>query len=143
MFFFNVKDKNIFPRLHIIRLSKTYRNASVLCQSECACLHKTVNMVVFFVKNNENTYPKGRALMQMYRVVPKTKRGNWRCRSVCQFVKYRRVNAPYKEAAIKTTFTVSKTVYILTSSSVLLDKKYNMFEAFGMLYLSSKRDLSV
>ena len=37
----------------------TYRNASVFCQSECACLHKTVNMVVFFVKSNENTYPKG------------------------------------------------------------------------------------
>ena len=37
----------------------TYRNATVLCQSECACLHKTVNMVVFFVKSNENTYPKG------------------------------------------------------------------------------------
>ena len=32
----------------------TYRNASVVCQSECACLHKTVNMVVFFVKSNEN-----------------------------------------------------------------------------------------
>ena len=47
----------------------TYKNASVLCQSECACLHKTVNMV-FFVKSNENTYPKGRALMQMYRVFP-------------------------------------------------------------------------
>ena len=31
-------------------------NASVLCQSECTCLHKTVNMVVFFVKSNENTY---------------------------------------------------------------------------------------
>jgi len=27
-------------------------------------------MVVFFVKSNENTYPKGRALMQMYKVVP-------------------------------------------------------------------------
>ena len=27
----------------------------------------------FFFKNNENTYPKGRSLMQMYRVVPKTK----------------------------------------------------------------------
>ena len=41
----------------------TDRNASVLCQSECPCLHKTVNMVVFFVKHNENTYQKGRALM--------------------------------------------------------------------------------
>ena len=28
-----------------------YRNASVLCQSECACLHKTVNMAVLFVSN--------------------------------------------------------------------------------------------
>jgi len=33
-------------------------------------------MVVFFVNSNENTYPKGRALMQMYRVVPITKREN-------------------------------------------------------------------
>ena len=30
----------------------------------------------FLFKNNENTYPKGRALMQMYKVVPQTKRGN-------------------------------------------------------------------
>jgi len=33
-------------------------------------------MVVFFVEMIENTYPKGRALMQMYRVVPVTKIGN-------------------------------------------------------------------
>ena len=33
----------------------TYRNTSVICQSKYACLHKTVNMVVFFVKSNENT----------------------------------------------------------------------------------------
>ena len=57
----------------ILDFPVTYRNASVLCLSECACLHKTVNMVVFFVKSNENTYPKGRSLMQMYRVVPLTK----------------------------------------------------------------------
>ena len=31
----------------------TYRNASVLCQLEYACLHKTVNTVVFLVKSNE------------------------------------------------------------------------------------------
>jgi len=68
---FNVKDNNIFRCLHNIRLSFNMR-----CQSECACLHKTINMVVFFVKSNENTYPKGRALMQMFRVVPITKRGN-------------------------------------------------------------------
>jgi len=33
-------------------------------------------MVVCFVKRNENTHPKGRALMQMNRVVPITKRVN-------------------------------------------------------------------
>jgi len=60
----------------ILDFPVTYINASVLCQSEWACLNKTVNMVVFFVKCNENTYPKGRAFMQMYRVVPLTKRGN-------------------------------------------------------------------
>ena len=44
--------------------------------TECACLHKTVHMVVFVVKSDENTYSKGRAFMQTYRVVPITKRGN-------------------------------------------------------------------
>jgi len=34
-------------------------------------------MVVSFVKSNENTYPKGRALMQLNRVVPIRNRGNW------------------------------------------------------------------
>ena len=63
VFSFNVKDTNIVPCLHNIRLS--YNNAAVLCQSECACLHKTVNMVVFFVKSNENNHRKGKALMQM------------------------------------------------------------------------------
>jgi len=33
-------------------------------------------MSVFVVNSNENTYPKGRALMQMYLVVPLSKRGN-------------------------------------------------------------------
>jgi len=28
-----------------------------MIQSECPYLHKTVNMVVFFVKSNENNYP--------------------------------------------------------------------------------------
>ena len=49
----------------------------MLCQLECACLHKTINVVVFFVKRNENdTYPKGRPLIQMYRVVPITERAH-------------------------------------------------------------------
>jgi len=54
----------------------TYHESSVLCQSECACLHRILNIVIFIVKSIENTYPKGRALMQLYRVVPITKRGN-------------------------------------------------------------------
>ena len=47
----------------------TYKNGSVLCQSKCACLHRTVNIVVVFTPKNGNIYPKGRALMQMYGVV--------------------------------------------------------------------------
>ena len=43
----------------ILEFPITFRNTSVLCQSECACLHKTLNMVVFCVKSNENIYPKG------------------------------------------------------------------------------------
>jgi len=38
--------------IHVLDFPITYRNASVLCQSECACLHKTVNMVIFYVKSN-------------------------------------------------------------------------------------------
>ena len=34
-------------------------------------------MVVFYVKINENTYLKGRAIMQMYRVVPQKKIGKY------------------------------------------------------------------
>jgi len=59
----------------ILDFAIKYRNASVLCQSEYGCLHKTVNVVVFFVKSYENIYPSGRALMHMYRVVPITKIG--------------------------------------------------------------------
>ena len=55
--------------LHNIRLSYNIQQ----CYSECACLHKTVNMAV---KSYENTYPKGKALFKMYRVVPQTKREN-------------------------------------------------------------------
>ena len=51
----------------ILDVPITYINDSVLCQSEYACLYEI----------NENIYPKGWALMQIYRVVPITKRGNW------------------------------------------------------------------
>ena len=75
VFSFNVKRTNISPCLHYIRLSYNIKKCfSAL--SECTCLHKTVNMVIFFIKSNENIYPKGRALVQMYRVVPITKREN-------------------------------------------------------------------
>ena len=78
VFSVNVKDTYIiYVHVYIILdFPITYRNTSVLCQSECACLHKTVNLIVFLVKSNETTYPKGKAFMQMYRVVPIKKRGN-------------------------------------------------------------------
>jgi len=69
------RTKIYFHVYIILDFPFTYRNASVLCQSECTYLHKTVNIVVFFIKSNEYTYPKRRSLMQMYRVVPITKRG--------------------------------------------------------------------
>ena len=37
----------------------TYTNASVLCHSECTCLHRTVNMVVFFSKMMKIPTQKG------------------------------------------------------------------------------------
>ena len=65
----------LFTHVYIILdFPITYRNTSVLCKSECSCPHRTVNMAVLFVKRNETTYQKGRALMQLYRVVPQMKR---------------------------------------------------------------------
>jgi len=62
-----------------LKIPITYNYGSVLCQSEYACLHPTANMVhvVSFFKNNENTYPKGRALIQMCRVILQTKSWNF------------------------------------------------------------------
>ena len=49
----------IYLRVYIILdFPITYRNISVLCQSECACLHKTVNMAVSFVIGNKKYQPK-------------------------------------------------------------------------------------
>ena len=42
----------------ILDFPVTYRNDSVVCQSECTCLHKTVNMVVFFTKKITKYLPK-------------------------------------------------------------------------------------
>ena len=41
----------------ILDFPVTYRNDSVVCQSECTCLHKTVN-VVFFTKKIRKYLPK-------------------------------------------------------------------------------------
>jgi len=43
----------------IIDFPITYRYASVFCQSECAFLHNTVNMVVFFVISMKIPTQKG------------------------------------------------------------------------------------
>jgi len=49
VFSFNVKENNICPCLHNIRFSYNVQNGFSACQSEWPCVHKTVNMVVFFV----------------------------------------------------------------------------------------------
>ena len=47
----NVKDNYIFPCLHTIRLFYYIKKMlQYFCQSDCACLHQTVNMVVFLAK---------------------------------------------------------------------------------------------
>ena len=53
VFSLNVLSMIYFHIYILLDFPITYRNDSVLCQTECACLHKTVNMVVFFVKSNE------------------------------------------------------------------------------------------
>jgi len=60
----------------ILNFPITYRNAAVLWQSDCACLHQTLNLAVFFVKVMKIPTQKGTTLLQMYRVVPQTKIGN-------------------------------------------------------------------
>ena len=76
MFSLNVKDNNIFP-CYYIRLSyNIYKCFNALpirrCMSTSNSKHGN-----FLFKNNEITYQKGRALMQMYSVVPQTIRGNY------------------------------------------------------------------
>ena len=51
-------------------------NASVSWQPKWASLHQTVNMVISFLKIMKIPNPKGRELIQMYRVVPQTKTTN-------------------------------------------------------------------
>jgi len=53
----------------------------------------------FFIKlylpNTPNTYPKGRALIQMYRVVPQTKRGNCWLQRTCWYKKTKSCKAKH------------------------------------------------
>ena len=54
----------------------TYINPSVLCQSECACLHKTVNMVAFFLKMMKIPTQKGEHPCKCTELSLKRKDGN-------------------------------------------------------------------
>ena len=45
VFSFKVKDNNIVQCLQILDIPITYRNASVLCQSDSAGLHEAVNII--------------------------------------------------------------------------------------------------
>ena len=78
--------------------------------------HGTCN---FLFKNIENTYPKGRALMQMYRVVPQMKRRN-----------FYHVNALYKMLVLRTASTICDE-YFLHYRFIVMQSgyffKYNIF----------------
>ena len=118
----------IYFRVYIILdFPITYRNASVLCQSECACLHKTVIMVVFFVKSNENTFPKGRALMQMYRVVPQTKRGNYMYMTITKKNKKRKQS----ETRLSFFITFKATGSILQINYIITQHDKKVFSILG------------
>ena len=58
--------------------------------------HVYIKEYVFFVKSNEKTYPKGRALMQMYRVVPIMKRGK-----LCVFQVTKKFGVPGLKASME------------------------------------------
>ena len=118
----------IYFRVYIILdFPITYRNASVLCQLECACLHKTVIMVVFFVKSNENTFPKGRALMQMYRVVPQTKRGNYMYMAITKKNKKRKQS----ETRLSFFITFKATGSILQINYIITQHDKKVFSILG------------
>ena len=48
---------------------------SVLCQSDCACPHKTVNMVVFFFKYDVKYLPKRESKLANVQSCPSNEKG--------------------------------------------------------------------
>ena len=79
MFSLNVKDHNICLCLHNIRLAyNIYKCFSALSIRMCMSTSNSQHDKFSFDKTNEKYLPKkGRALMQMYRVVPQTKGVNY------------------------------------------------------------------
>ena len=75
VFFLNFKNNHICPCLHNIRLSYIIKKCiSVLPVRMCMSTYGlTVNNCSFLFKDDENTCPKGRAIMHVYRVVSQTK----------------------------------------------------------------------
>ena len=75
--FCKVKDNDMLPCFRHIKPSYTiYRYCSALSIRMRMSTFITITTGSVPFKHNENTYQKGRVLMQMYRVVPQTKRGN-------------------------------------------------------------------
>ena len=61
--------------INILDFPITYKNTSVLCQPIRMCISTSNSKHgSFLYKINKNTYPKGKAPMQMYRVVPQKKK---------------------------------------------------------------------
>ena len=60
---------------NILDFPITHKNTSVLCQPIRMCISTSNSKHgSFLYKINKNTYPKGKAPMQMYRVVPQKKK---------------------------------------------------------------------
>ena len=74
----------------------TYWNASVVCQSECAFLHKTVNMVVYFVrmmkisteKESAQVVPRKNERIQIYQHQSYTEQSSYNSRLHINVITY-------------------------------------------------------
>ena len=79
MFFSLVKDILIYFSLIVKQAICAYVNHARICSWNSPVLsnlRKTQFQTFLLYRYCRNTYPKGRALMKMYIVVPQTKRGN-------------------------------------------------------------------
>jgi len=66
----------------------TYLNASVLSQTECACLYQTVTMAVFFFLNNGKELPKRESTHANVQSCPSNEKSEWTFQTLIQYVTF-------------------------------------------------------